>query len=51
MTQTPYSVMSQFMQNDEQADLFLEKPVKLEILTALFKILNIMPHKKNDDWD
>ena len=51
MTQTPYSVMSQFMQNDEQADLFLEKPVKLEILTALFKILNLMPHKENDDWD
>ena len=48
MTQTPYSVMSQFIQNDEQADLYLEKPVKVEDLTVLLNFLNIVWHKKHE---
>ena len=36
-----YEVMSQFMQEDELADCYLEKPLKLEYLDSLTKILNM----------
>ena len=41
LTAQDYDVFTQFMNEDEIADCYLEKPLKLEYLDSLIKILNI----------
>ena len=45
MTQTPFTVMNEFMKADEAPDLYLEKPVDAKIFSDLLTILDITTQK------
>ena len=46
MTQTPFSIMKNFIQQDEQSDIYLEKPIQFQDLASLLKIFNVVDAKK-----
>ena len=41
MTETPFTVMNEFIKADEAPDLYLEKPVDVKIFSDLLTILDI----------